>query len=319
MHKPKILVITGPTASGKTDLSLQLAQRYNGEIINADMGQLYEALSIGTAKPDLSNVSVPHHLFNVVNEPKNFTVLQYRLLVLDKINQLLKIGKLPILVGGSFFYLKSLFFPPQELGAGIGNALPDYHDFPNEALWNELRRIDEKRASDLHSNDRYRVLRALMVWNRFHKKPSDCLPTFDFPFQTAVIHLHPEINFHKEIIASRVQEMLQHGWILEACALLGTSWEFFILEKKIIGYSELFSWIRAGSEEEQLLPLAQVITQKTWQYARRQLIFWKSFKKQLAEVIDGKIIELSFTQKNKSQLVVKSCDFVEFFLKKIEK
>ena len=107
-----VLIISGPTASGKTNLSEKIAQEFDGEIINADVGQFYVPLSIGTAKPDWKNSPLKQHLFDIIDEPVNFNVSRYRELVFDKVNEIWAQNAIPILVGGSGFYLKSLFQAP---------------------------------------------------------------------------------------------------------------------------------------------------------------------------------------------------------------
>src|SRR5579859_8042174 len=112
MKKAFFLVITGPTGVGKTDFALDLAQHIPSEIINADMGQCYKPLTIGTSKPDWKSQATPHHIFDVLDEPAHFSVTDYREKVLDLIHGIWSRNKLPIIVGGSGFYIKSLFFPP---------------------------------------------------------------------------------------------------------------------------------------------------------------------------------------------------------------
>ncbi len=118
------LIITGPTASGKTDLSLAIAREIDAEIINGDVGQFYTPLSVGTAKPDWRNQEVPHHLFDIISEPQDFSVSAYRQLVIDTAEKVWQRGRLPIIVGGSLFYIKSLFFPPMQQHASVKKQPP---------------------------------------------------------------------------------------------------------------------------------------------------------------------------------------------------
>ena len=112
LAKPSVIIVYGPTGVGKTDFALKIAECLPVEIINMDVGQLYTPLSIGTAKPDMRTVPVAHHGFNVLSEPEHFTVVAYRTLCEQLIKDIWSRGKVPVLVGGSGFYLKSLFFPP---------------------------------------------------------------------------------------------------------------------------------------------------------------------------------------------------------------
>ena len=110
-----LLIISGPTASGKTDLSEKISKIFPSEIINADIGQFYQPLNIGTAKPDWKNKPIQHHLFDILDKPEDLSVFRYYSLVLNKANIICKNNKIPIITGGSLFYLKSLYFPPKEL------------------------------------------------------------------------------------------------------------------------------------------------------------------------------------------------------------
>ena len=125
---PFLLIVAGPTASGKTEFSLKIAAIFSSEIINADVGQFYKPLSVGTAKPDWQNQKVKHNLFDIIDKPKDLSVAAYRQLALEKASQIHKENKLPILVGGSLFYLKSLYFPPSLRSFGAtGPPSPPAH------------------------------------------------------------------------------------------------------------------------------------------------------------------------------------------------
>src|SRR5271156_1977599 len=108
VNHPCMLIVYGPTGVGKTDLALAIAKRIPAEIINMDVGQFYTPLSIGTAKPDWKQSPIPHHLFDIINNPINYTVNDYRTVLYTTVKEILARGNLPILVGGSGFYLHSL-------------------------------------------------------------------------------------------------------------------------------------------------------------------------------------------------------------------
>ena len=113
-NRKKAVVITGPTGVGKSDLALKLAEEVNGEIVNADIGQFYTPLTIGTAKPDYKSTPLKHHLFDLIDTPTHFTVVDFRFHVATLVQDLYNHGITPIIVGGSSFYLKALFFPPHH-------------------------------------------------------------------------------------------------------------------------------------------------------------------------------------------------------------
>ena len=141
-----MILVYGPTGVGKTAFVDELAQSIPAEILNADMGQLYVPLTIGTAKPDWRNAPVPHHLFDIINEPVRYTVVAYRALVKETMQAIWKKNKIPILVGGSAFYLKSLFFPP------VSNQIEEIA-LDEDNLWEQLNRIDPDRAAKFRQKD----------------------------------------------------------------------------------------------------------------------------------------------------------------------
>ncbi len=298
-NKPFVIIISGPTASGKTDFSDKIAQIEGGEIINADVGQFYTNLSIGTAKPDWKNQKIPYHLFDILNEPKDLSVIEYKNLVINKINDIVAKNKTPIIVGGSLFYLKSLLFPPIELNK---DRIPDLHTFDIQYSWDYLNKIDPERAAKIHPNDSYRIERAIDIWKNLGIKPSDAMPKFDPPFNFLFIFINPDSLILNERIKKRTVEMIKNGWIQEVEKFVGTNWENFFDKKGLIGYNEILHWIKTGKKLEDLDNLTEIIYCKTRQYARKQQVFWKSFKTQIQNLsdnnsFDNKIIEVSNTEK----------------------
>lgn len=276
-----VLIITGPTASGKTALSELVARDYPSEIINADMGQFYTPLSIGTAKPTLSTLFYPAHGFNLLNEPRDLSVVAYRSFVVDLVHQIRTRNQLPVLVGGSLFYLKSLFFPPIEPESKITSLSPK---LGGARSWQALYEIDPDRAARIHPNDGYRIGRALDLWYATGVKPSCYKPVFNPPFKAHIIFMCPERKQLHENIKKRVNVMLQQGWIEETEVLIGTDWEPFLQKKGLIGYPVLIDWIKQGKRVDTFESVVAKIELDTLAYAKRQVTFWKSFVKQLEEI-----------------------------------
>lgn len=271
MIKPSCIIITGPTASGKSALVDSLVERYPYfEIINADMAQCYAPLTIGTAKPDLAALKAPHHLFDALNEPVHFTASQYRDSVKTLIAQINARGNIALLVGGSLFYLKSLFFPPHP---GKTVEVPELHILDTPELYSRLSSIDSERAHAIHPNDRYRITRALEIFYSTGDLPSERKPIFDPIGSCDLYFLTLEKSVLHERINIRTRQMIKEG-LVEEVRRLGSGWIEFLLEKKIIGYPETISYIehRASLEE-----LVESIASKTRAYAKRQLTFWRSF------------------------------------------
>lgn len=287
MNRLKALIITGPTASGKTQLSEMIAEKFSCEIVNADVGQFYTPLSVGTAKPDLSTVSYKHHLFNIIDKPEDLSVVKYRSLVINSIKDICARGKIPVLVGGSLFYIKSLFFPPQEFSdseLSANQTKININELDKIQKWELLQKIDPERASMLHPNDSYRIGRALEIWIKTGQKPSNYKPKLETEIDALIIYVQPEIEILKKRICERTIQMIENGgWIEETEKLAGTGWETFLVKKGLIGYPEIFSWVKSGKIKNQLPILVEKIQIQTMQYAKRQRIFWKSFEKEILQ------------------------------------
>ncbi len=282
-----ILCISGPTASGKTALAEKLALHLDAEIINADMGQFYTVLSIGTAKPDYKVTPFNQHLFDICDEPVDYDVMRYRTLVLETIKEIQGRNKRVIIVGGSLFYIKSLFFPPHE-GIEEKKMIPDevltmLKQEPTEILWQKLFEIDYNRASVIHQNDRYRIERALELFYMYGKKPSFYKPSFKLPFYPFFIWVEVDKYQLAQRIAQRTELMLKAGWIEEVEKYNSDAWYSFYERKGLIGYQAIADWIRRGKKSNELEALKELLIQSTCLYAKRQRTFWSSFLKQLQE------------------------------------
>ncbi len=274
-----VIFVVGPTASGKTDLSYELAHLCSGQVVNADTGQFYEPLTIGTAKPDWRAHSIQAHLFDVCTEPRDFSVVAFRKQLLTIIQELHNQGATPIVVGGSLFYIQSLFFPPQEL-EGERVPLPVIGD--KDFSWNFLNSIDPVRAQAIHPHDSYRIKRALEIWLKTGVQPSTIEPLFKFPFPSYLIVLNPNRQVLWERIEKRTYMMLnQGGWIEEAQKFIDTPWESFITTKGFIGYSKIFDFLRTQPSLQEREKLVWDIVVETRQYAKRQQTFLRGLQKKL--------------------------------------
>lgn len=279
----KLIIIYGPTGSGKTDCALSLPASFTREIINADVGQLYKPLSVGTAKPDWHSESIPHHLFDIVTTPSDYTVIEYKKAVLKKIDAIHTRGATPFLVGGSGFYILSLFFTPQHHCVKQQQQPQIYEStLTNQALWELLNKQDPVRAHAIHYNDRYRVVRALQLCAQNYD-PSCMQPDYyPLPYDVLLVFLHPERTQLYATINARTHNMFEQGWISETKALLDTSWESFLKKKKLIGYNDIIDYLRSGDcSEYKEQQLKMCIQKKTRNYAKRQITFWRMMQKKL--------------------------------------
>ena len=166
------VIIYGPTAVGKTAFADLLAAQVGGEIINGDAAQLYTPFTIGTAKPDWRNASITHHLFDICNEPQNYSVAMYRTEAEKKVVEITGRGSVPIFVGGSGFYLQSLFFP---VTISANRVTPSHSE---DQSWRALHAIDPIRAAAIHPHDTYRISRALFLYQQTKQLPSELKPLY---------------------------------------------------------------------------------------------------------------------------------------------
>lgn len=278
----QVIIITGPTGVGKTDFADALALKLPIEIINADMGQLYAPLSIGTAKPDWRSSATPHHLFDLLNEPVDYTAVAYRTRVIETVESIWARNRIPVIVGGSLFYIKSLFFAPQA--QPVVSSVSEGPELVH-GTWQQLHAIDPVRAQKIHSNDFYRIQRALALWHTTGIKPSTLTPSFApiAPHITLLFLTRDKDDLHGRI-AQRVAHMADAGWLREVEALQSTAWEPFLQRKKLIGYNELLLYTaQHHSQPDMLDAVWDTITQRTRSYAKRQHTFWRMLVKQLHE------------------------------------
>ena len=307
-----MIVIYGSTGVGKSDFALEIAGLIPAEIINMDSGQIYVPLSVGTAKPDLQAQPIPHHLFDIMDKPHNYTVVEYRSAVLSLIEQIKARNRLPILVGGSGFYLKSLFFPPtlrfgvtgppSAVATTLRQAQDSQRDEPaqdyavasqrDESLnekkdqvlyaWDQLHEIDPDRALEIQPNDTYRIQRALEIWLSTGVKPSLYKPQYENPFgDYHIYYLTRDTEDLYTRINQRVEQMFKAGWLEEVTSLMGSEWIPFIEKKKLIGYNEIVHYIRDNDSDYDTM--ISRIKKRTRTYARKQNMFWRMLAAQIDE------------------------------------
>lgn len=287
-----IIIIYGPTGVGKTDFSSILSMHYPIEIINMDMGQLYTPLTIGTAKPDWRNEKIPHHLFDVIEQPMHCNVTTYHKWVEPLIQAIHARNAIPVLVGGSGFYLRSLFFPPHDNHEIKEQATLDAQ---SEISFNALHAIDPERADDIHPNDTYRIQRALHIWQTTGKKPLYNKPIYNpLPYNSVIICLQRDTQELYARINERVIAMIEKGWVQEVEQLMHTPWKSFINEKKVIGYNNISAYI--DNHESDFESLITHIQQRTRNYAKRQMTFWRMLARSLQEKDGIKLLALTSGQ-----------------------
>lgn len=279
--KPRLLVITGPTASGKSDLALQLAESLNGEIICADSLTIYRGLAIGSAKPTPEQQQrIPHHLLDIRDPTEPFTAADFRELATEAIMDCTARGKRPILVGGTGLYLRSLLRglnkAPGEDPALREQLLKRAEQEGGPVLLAELGRFDPATAQRLHPNNTLRIIRAIEVYlcsgiplsqfhdeHRFSETPFDTLQfCLDLPRQI----LYQQID-------QRVELMLTNGLLEEVEHLLQDGVPPDCKPLQAIGYKEVISHLRGEFDKDEMIRL---IKRNTRHFAKRQLTWFRS-------------------------------------------
>lgn len=292
MNRKFVIVLHGPTGVGKTACADYIATLLPVEIVNADMGQLYEPLTIGTAKPDWRASVIPHHLFDILTKPTFFSVYAYREQLKNVLQEIWNRQKIPLIIGGSSFYVASLFFllsPTPSSGlnerafinmSGESSGKPSQK--ANKDVWQQLYEIDPERAEQIDPADRYRIERALAIWQSTGVKPSAYAPVYDpiAPYLFLWITRDREELYRR--INERVVAMMKAGWVAEVAALRGTEWELFVHQKKIIGYTEILAYLEGRILYDEVV---RVIQQRTRRYAKRQISFWNMLKKRLESAL----------------------------------
>lgn len=264
----KIIIITGPTAVGKTKCSLEIAKRFNTELINGDAYQVYKGMNIGTAKPTTKELSmIKHHMIDCIDPINEFDVSKYQTMVRGIIDDFIQNNKLPIIVGGSGLYLESIFlnyeFEKEEPDNNI-----DYAGYSNDELYSLLKDLNPEIANNIHPNNRKRVERALTKINQnesFSNKKDEMI------YDTLVIFLNDDRDKLYSRINSRVDEMINDG-LIEECKKL-KNLPLSKTAKVAIGYKEIF---KALDGEISIDEAIEEIKLNSRHYAKRQLTWFRN-------------------------------------------
>ena len=275
--KNKILVICGPTASGKTALAAELAKRLHSEVISADSMYIYKGFDIGTAKPTEEEMQgVKHHMIDIVDSDGEFSVSDYKNMARPIVNKLLEEGKIPVVCGGTGFYINALLFD-----FSYGNAAKDekirkkYENLVkergNDYVFSVLREVDPKTAEKLHKNDTKRVIRALEIYEISGKAKSsykdEITPVYDY---LAISYDYPrEILYDR--INRRVDKMFENGLTEEVEELLKKT-DRNCQAMQAIGYKEMLDYIDGKTD---LADTKELIRMNSRRYAKRQITFFK--------------------------------------------
>lgn len=263
----KVIVICGPTAVGKTKMSVELAKHLNGEIINADSTQVYRKMNIGTAKvTEEEKEGIPHHLFDIRDIDEEYTVYDYQKDCRDCIEDIISRGKTPIMVGGTGLYIKAALY---DYNFNDEDKVYNYDEYTNEELYQELLSVDPN--TDVHPNNRKRVERAITYYRNHNKPMSSNEKSENLLYDAVFIGLTTDRELLYDRINKRVDKMVADGLIEEAKSLYDLHIDSRALLTPIC-YKELFMYFEGISTLDEALDL---IRQRSRKYAKRQYTWFK--------------------------------------------
>jgi tRNA dimethylallyltransferase len=286
--RPKVIVIVGPTAVGKTSLSISLAKEFEGEIISGDSMQIYKKLNIGTAKVSFAEqAEIPHHLIDEVTVNDRYSVSDFQKKGRLWIDDITKRGKVPIVVGGTGLYIESLLYDVSLGGTGEtdfkfrAKKESEAELYGVESLWNELKEVDPVAAKKIHANNVRRVIRALEVYHttgipfsKYQEEREEKESLFD----VKIIGLTTDRSLLYSRINERVYKMIEEGLESEAKWLVDQN----LIDSQAIrgiGYKE---WIPYFNKENSIENVIIEIQQNSRRYAKRQLTWFRNRTKDVS-------------------------------------
>ncbi len=272
MSKPKVVAVVGPTASGKTDLSLAIAKEFIGEIISADSRQVYRGMDIGTGKISKEEMQgIPHHLIDITNPMKIYTGADFKRDAAIAINEITERGHLPIITGGTFFYLdllrEKMTAAPVEPNEDFRNSLAHFKD---EELYEELKKKDAARAETIDPFNRHRLIRALEIIEALGSVPPT--PQVESPYDWLIIGIEVPTEPLHDKIHNRLHDRLSAGMIEEVEQLHGEgiSWERF--EDLGLEYRYISRYLQKKLTYDEM---TEELETKIRHYAKRQMTWLK--------------------------------------------
>lgn len=274
IKKPKLLVIVGPTASGKSALAIRLAKKYNGEVISADSRQVYKGMDIGTGKVTKKEMSgIPHYMLDIVSPEKVYTVADYTKDATEAIKKVSEKNKLPIICGGTGFYIDSLVYGTKLPEVAVNKALrKKLEKLSPKKLYAILVKKDPSRAKDIHQNNKVRIIRALEIISVLGKVPA-IKKTKNY--DALIIGIKTEPKELKEKINKRISTRMKAGMVNEIKKLnkKGLGWNR--MEALGLEYRYISRFVRGLISKEEMLTTLQ---KESWQYAKRQMTWFKANK-----------------------------------------
>ncbi len=283
MDKPKVIVICGPTASGKTALSIELAKKINGEIISSDSMQIYKYMDIGTAKTTQEEMQgIKHYLLDFVEPSQRYSVAEFKKDAEKAIEEILQKGKTPIIVGGTGLYVDSLIYGIEyqtiEFDEQYRKQLEERVEKEGlETLYNEAKKIDPQAIEKISLNDKKRILRILEIYkatgkNKTEQEIESRKNGVKYDYKVFAINMDREKLYER--INKRVDIMIENGLIEEVEKLL-EKYKEFPTAMQGLGYKEVVEYLQGKVSEEEMI---ENIKRETRRYAKRQLTWFRKNK-----------------------------------------
>ena len=283
-EKKPLIVLTGPTAVGKTNLSIRLAKKIGGEIISADSMQIYKKMNIGTAKISPEEMAgVPHYLVDELDPGEEFNVVAFQQMAKKAMKQIYENGHIPIVVGGTGFYIQALLydvdFSEHETEEKYRQELVALEqEKGREYLYEMLKQADPEYAAIVHSNNVKRVIRALEYYHETGRKLSEHNAQqreHSSPYQFVYLVLNDEREILYDRIDRRVDQMMEAGLLQEVEALVKEGYERTLVSMQGLGYKEFFDYFDGKCTLEETL---DIIKRDTRRFAKRQLTWFRREK-----------------------------------------
>ena len=290
MQKDKVIVICGPTASGKTALSIELAKQINGEIVSCDSMQIYKDMNIGTAKPtEEEQKGIKHYLIDFVSPDERYSVADYKQDAKKAIKEILKKGKVPIVVGGTGLYIDSLIYeieyPNIEFDEKYRKKLENIAEEQGlKVLYEKAKEIDPEAIKKISENDKKRILRILEIYhatgkNKTEQEIESRKKEIKYDYKIFAINMDREKLYER--INIRVDRMLENG-LIEEVENLQKKYNHFPTAMQGLGYKEVVEYLQSQITREEMI---EKIKQESRRYAKRQLTWFRKNKQTIW--IDG--------------------------------
>jgi tRNA dimethylallyltransferase len=271
----KIIVVLGPTSSGKSDYAVALAHKVNGEVISADSRQVYKKLDIGTGKITKEEMKdIPHHMLDIVDVNDSFSVEEYTARTLPIIEDILKRGKVPIICGGTGQYIDAIMyentFPQVKPNPTLRNELEKK---TTEELYKELMSLDKKRAAAIDKHNRVRLIRAIEIVKELGKVPSQ--ENITKRFEVTMYLLNPIKELLEQRVHKRLLKRFEAGMIDEMKHLIAKGYDGKVIAKRGIEYKYIYEYLQGNYTFNELIEKLRIAT---WQYAKRQRTWNKKYE-----------------------------------------